>query len=73
MYRPTSRAPALDGGPYVHNGPPLGHYPSHIRLNDRGEPAVTNEPVEFEKYRLKFKTVGNLPIILEESIEYTPI
>ena len=26
--------------------------------------------VEFEKYRLKFKTSGKLPINLEESIEY---
>ena len=34
---------------------------------------VTNEPVEFEKNRLKFKTTWKLPIILEESIEYTQI
>ena len=33
---------------------------------------VTDEPVKFEKYRLKFKTAGKLPIILEESIEYSP-
>ena len=32
---------------------------------------VTNEPVEFEKHRLKFKTARKLPIILEEFIEYT--
>ena len=30
---------------------------------------VTNEPVEFEKYQLKFKTAGKSPIILE----HTPI
>ena len=29
---------------------------------------VTDEPVEFEKSRLKFKTAGKLPTILEESI-----
>ena len=34
---------------------------------------VTKEPVEFENKRLKFKTAGKLPIILEEFIEYTPI
>ena len=34
---------------------------------------VTNEPVDFEKNRLKFKTAGILPIILEEIIEYTPV
>ena len=35
---------------------------------------VADEPVEFEKYgnRLKSKTAGGLPIILEEIIEYTP-
>ena len=32
---------------------------------------VVNEPGEFEKYRLKFKIYGKLPIILEEFIEYT--
>ena len=32
---------------------------------------VTDEPVEFENYRLKFKTSGELPITLEESMEYT--
>ena len=34
---------------------------------------VTNEPVEFGNNRLKFKTAGKIPIILEEFIEYTPI
>ena len=34
---------------------------------------VINEPVEFENNRLKFKTAGKLPIILEEFIEYTQI
>ena len=34
---------------------------------------VTDEPVEFENNRLKFKTAGKLPIILEEFKEYTPI
>jgi hypothetical protein len=34
---------------------------------------VTDEPVEFENNRVKFKIAGNLPIILEEFMEYTPI
>ena len=34
---------------------------------------VTDEPVEFENNRLKFKDAGKLPIILEEFIEHTPI
>ena len=34
---------------------------------------VTNEPVEFEKYWLKLKTAGKLPVILEEFKEYAPI
>ena len=34
---------------------------------------VTNEPVEFENNRLKFKTAGKLPIILEEFVEYTRV
>ena len=34
---------------------------------------VTNEPVEFEKKRLKFRMAERLPIFLEEVIEYTPI
>ena len=32
-----------------------------------------DEPVEFENNRLKFKTAGELRIILEKSIEYTPL
>jgi hypothetical protein len=37
---------------------------------------ITDEPVEFENYtsRMKFKTAGKLPTILEESkVEYIPI
>ena len=34
---------------------------------------VTDEPVEFENNRLKFKTAEKLPIILEEFREHTPI
>ena len=34
---------------------------------------VTDEPVELRNNRLKFKTGGKLPIILEEFLEYTPI
>ena len=34
---------------------------------------VTGEPAELENNLLMFKTVGKLPIILEEFIEYTPI
>jgi hypothetical protein len=34
---------------------------------------VTDEPVEFENNRLKFKIARKLPLILEEFIEYTPI
>ena len=33
---------------------------------------VTGEHVEFENNMLKFKTLGKLPIVLEEFIEYTP-
>ena len=34
---------------------------------------VTDEPVEVTgNYRVKFKTAGILPVILEEFIEYTP-
>ena len=33
---------------------------------------VTDEPVEFNKNRLHFKTRGKLLIILDESMEYTP-
>ena len=34
---------------------------------------ATIEPVEFENCRLKFKTAGKWPIILEVFIEYTPM
>ena len=34
---------------------------------------VTDEPVVFGNNRLKFKTAGKLPIILEEFVEYNPI
>ena len=34
---------------------------------------VIDEPVEFENNRLKFKSAGKLPVVLEEFIEYTPI
>ena len=34
---------------------------------------VTDEPVDLKNNRLKFKTAGKLPVILEEFIEYTPI
>ena len=34
---------------------------------------VTYEPVSLRNNLLKFKTAGKLPIILEGSIEYTPI
>jgi hypothetical protein len=34
---------------------------------------LTDELVELRNNRLKFKTSGELPIILEESMEYTHI
>ena len=34
---------------------------------------VADEPVEFEKKPVELKTVGNLPMILKEFIEYTAI
>ena len=42
---------------------------------DRGEPAVSYKFTGWvwEINWLKFKTAGKLPIILEESIEYTPV
>jgi hypothetical protein len=40
-------------------------------MSRKNQQLVADEPVEFEKYRLKFKTSGELPINLEESIEYT--
>jgi hypothetical protein len=48
-----------------------------FRVNDRGEPAVTElqmNRLSLRNNRLKFiKTAGKLPIIFEEFIEYTPI
>ena len=40
-------------------------------MNGENRPLVTNEPVEFENNRSKFKTLGNLLIILDEFIKYT--
>ena len=34
---------------------------------------VTNELIEVKKNCLKFKTLGKLPIVIEEFIEYRPI
>ena len=34
---------------------------------------VTDEPVGLRNNRMSFKTVGKLLIILEETIEYTPL
>ena len=51
------------GGPFV-------GYGTMIKENRQ---LVTNEPVSLRINRLKLKTTGKLPIILEESIEYTPI
>ena len=34
---------------------------------------VTDGPVEFGNHRLKSKTAGDIPVILEEFIENTPI
>ena len=46
-----------------------------VQFNDRGEPAVSYKWTgwSLRNNRLKFKTVGKLPIILAEFIEYTPI
>ena len=47
--------------------------PTCNRLDQLNQQLVTNKPVEFENNQLKFKTAGNLTIVLEEVIEYTPI
>ena len=38
-------------------------------INERGEPIVNQ--LRLRNHRLKFKTTGELPIDLDESIEYT--
>ena len=43
-----------------------GSIPAGIGENQQ---SVTDEPVEFRNNRLKLKTSGGLPIILEESME----
>ena len=43
-----------------------------VHTYDRGEQAVSYR-WSLRNNRLKFKTTGQLPIILEEFIEYTPI
>ena len=44
----------------------------YLAMIGENRQSVTNEPVEFAKNnRWKFKTAGKLPIILEESLEYT--
>ena len=41
---------------------------------DGGEPAeLQMNRLSLKNNRLKFKTAGKLPIVLEEFIEYTPI
>ena len=40
-------------------------------MNGENRPLVTDEPVQLRNSRLKFKTSGKLPIISEESVEYT--
>jgi hypothetical protein len=53
----------------------LGRHGRGHPLNGNNRPLVTDKPVEFEKYgsRWKFETSGELPIIEEESMEYTSI
>jgi hypothetical protein len=40
-------------------------------MNRENRLLVIDEPVELRKNRLMFKTSRNLPIVLEEFIEYT--
>ena len=43
-----------------------------VEIHDRENwPLVTDEPVEFEKELVEVQNSGKLPIILEESMEYT--
>ena len=44
-----------------------------IDISRENQRLVTNEQIEFEDNRLNFETSGELPFILEESIEYMPI
>ena len=41
-------------------------------MKGENRPLVKDELVEFNKNRLHFKTRGKLPILLDESMEYTP-
>ena len=61
----------------------VGQYPSedsksnrlHVHINGQGEPAVSYKlnRLSLRNNRLKFKTAGNLPLILEDFKEYTPM
>jgi hypothetical protein len=42
-------------------------------MNGENSLQVTNEPVEFETYPVEIHDCNELPIILEEFIEHTPI
>ena len=40
-------------------------------MSGKNRQLITNEPVEFEKYPIEVGNLGELLIILDESIEYT--
>ena len=40
-------------------------------MNGENPQLVTDQPVEFENQPVRFKTSGELPLVLEESVEYT--
>ena len=40
-------------------------------MNGENEPLVTDEQLSLKNNRLKFKTAGELPITLQEFMEYT--
>ena len=42
-------------------------------MNGENRPLVTDEPVVFENLPPWVKTSGNLPIILEDSVEHTSL
>ena len=44
-----------------------------LRTQTKNTRAILYEPVEFVKYPVEFNTSGNLPIISEESTEYSKL
>ena len=86
-YQPT-KYPFIPDNPSITHPKSIHHYLSRhpifsamigsavnrsVNIRSVNRQLVTDEAVEFENNRLKFKSAGKLPIILEEFIEYTPI